>query len=97
MSNIIQLPPPPDEPGNNPNEDRNKRLLDWANMVLVETGLAKAIRQAASIAELRDLVFDQDNPAIALAIRDALYPFRLRNGTAGARCQHAWRHRADQN
>jgi hypothetical protein len=74
MSKIIPLPPPPDESGSNPNADRNKRLFDWANTVLAEIGFVKAIRQAASIAELRDIVFDEDNPAIALAIRDALFP-----------------------
>jgi hypothetical protein len=75
VSKIVYLPPPDDagEPGD-ANAERTRRLFEWAIMVLTEVGLAPAVAQAASIAELRDIVFDPNDAVIALAVRDALYP-----------------------
>jgi hypothetical protein len=75
MSKIVQLPAllGADE-HSHANAERTRRLFEWATMVLTKFGHAKAVAQATSIAELRDLVFDANDAVIALAVRDALYP-----------------------
>jgi hypothetical protein len=80
MSKIVHLPATPDaDEHSHAAAERTQRLFEWATMVLTEVGLAKAVAQAASIAELLNLEFDANDAGIALAVRDALYPAAGRN------------------
>ena len=54
--------------------ERNQWLFDWADAVLEQIGLHKAVADAKSIEVLRGVTFNADNAGIALAIRDALHP-----------------------
>jgi hypothetical protein len=77
MTEVIQLPvrtsTDADEHAQADN-DRKRRLFDWALDVLKILGLDKAVTRAASIAELRAITLDLECTGITLAIRDALYP-----------------------
>jgi hypothetical protein len=77
MPEVIRLPVPTstdaDEYGQADN-DRKRRLFDWALGVLKSLGLVKAVAEAASITELRAITLDLECVEITLAIRDALYP-----------------------
>jgi predicted P-loop ATPase len=77
MPEVIRLPvltsTDADERGRADN-DRTRRLFDWALDVLKSLGLDKAVTRATSIAELRAITLDLECAEITLAIRDALYP-----------------------
>jgi predicted P-loop ATPase len=72
---IIQLPvlvvPDADDRAD---DQRNRRLFDWAKAVLRQLGLDQAIAQARSNEELRCVTLDLEDGRIILAIRDALHP-----------------------
>ena len=61
---------------------RKQRLFDWADAVLEQLGLVRAVAAARSIVELRTITFNMDSPAVDLAIRDALHP------ASGDRAEH---------
>jgi hypothetical protein len=77
MPGVIPLPvltsTDADEYGQADN-DRKRRLFDWALDVLKSLGLVEAVTRATSIAELRAITLDLERAEITLAIRDALYP-----------------------
>jgi hypothetical protein len=77
MPKVIVLPvvtsTDADERGQADN-DRKRRLFDWALDVIKSLGLDKAVTRATSIAELRAITLDLECTEITLAIRDALYP-----------------------
>jgi len=62
--------------------ERSRRLFDWADGVLRQLGLNKAVAAVGSIEELRNITFDADSAEVALAIRDALHP------ASGERAEH---------
>jgi hypothetical protein len=77
MVNVINLPVPASQGADEharADTERKQRLFDWADAVLKEVGLAKALAAARSIEELRLVTFDADDAEVALAIRDALHP-----------------------
>jgi hypothetical protein len=86
MSKIIPLLSPSSaEERANTNAERQRRLFEWAIKALAELGLAQAMAGAAWLTELCNVVFDVDDPAVALAVRDALHP-------ATGKCQDHFRH-----
>jgi hypothetical protein len=78
MPKVVKLPaptPPADEAAHaRADTQRNQRLFDWANAVLQQLGLDKAVATAKSIEELRRVSLDAESVAVTLAIRDALHP-----------------------
>jgi predicted P-loop ATPase len=54
--------------------ERQRSLFAWAHQTLTDLGLVAQIVQASSLAVLRSLRFDENDPAVALAIRAALHP-----------------------
>jgi len=50
VSKIVHLPAPLDAEHSHANAERTRRLFEWATMVLMKVGLAKAVAQATSIA-----------------------------------------------
>jgi predicted P-loop ATPase len=58
------------------------RLFEWAGLVLKNLRLTKAVKQAASIEQLRAIALNVEGADVALAIRDALYP------ATGARAEY---------
>jgi hypothetical protein len=71
MADVIRLPP---QGGHRSNADRNAELFKWALDLLQRLGLDRAVQQAATVEELRNIVLDLDDAAIILAIRDVLHP-----------------------
>jgi hypothetical protein len=54
--------------------ERRRLLSEWAANVLTATGVAGAIEQVKSIAELGAVAFNLDDTQVILAIHDALFP-----------------------
>jgi Virulence-associated protein E-like domain len=54
--------------------ERAEQLFAWADAVLKQVGLTKAVAAARTIEELRRVIFNTDSAEIILAIRDALHP-----------------------
>jgi len=77
---IVKLPIPAAQQAKGADEharadtERNQRLFDWADAVLKQLGLHKAVADAKSIETLRGVTFNADSAEIAMAIRDALHP-----------------------
>jgi predicted P-loop ATPase len=73
--NVVQLPVLVSSDADERADDqRNRRLFDWARAVLNRIGLDQAVARAQSIDELRRITLDLEDAQIALAIRDALHP-----------------------
>jgi hypothetical protein len=76
MARIVRLPVPldSDDHARATNAERTRRLFEWAATVLRNLGLATAVAQATSVAELRGITLNVDGAEVSLAIRDALHP-----------------------
>jgi Virulence-associated protein E len=67
-SNIIEVPFTRTE------DQRERAVFAWADRALHEFGLIERIARAASLNELRKIIFDPNTAEVDLAIRDALHP-----------------------
>ena len=73
MSSIIPFPQDAEQYSKEETE-RKLQLFAWANRVLRDLGFADRIKQAASLEELRKVIFDHEAADVILAIRAALHP-----------------------
>jgi predicted P-loop ATPase len=77
MAKVVKLPVPitrtTDEHARADTE-RNRRLFAWADAVLKQLGVDKAVTAARSTEELHGVTFDADTVEVILVIRDALHP-----------------------
>ena len=62
--------------------ERRQRLFDWADRLLKQLGLTKAVTSAKSAEALRTVTLDVDDAEVILAINDALHP------ASGKRAEH---------
>jgi hypothetical protein len=79
MSKVVKLPVPVSQPLTEDDHaradtERNLRLFAWANRVLKQLGVDRAVAAARSVEQLHSVVFDADAIEVILAIRDALHP-----------------------
>ena len=77
MAKVVKLPIPAAHDADEharADTQRNQGLFAWADKVLKDLGLDRAVAAAKSIAELRKLTLDTDTLEVILAIRDALHP-----------------------
>jgi predicted P-loop ATPase len=78
MSKVIKLPittPPPNAEERARAETESKSaLFAWADAVLVELDVGKAVRDATTLQEIRAVSFDPNAADVILAIRAALHP-----------------------
>jgi putative DNA primase/helicase len=72
--NIVPFTPPSAAEHTNAETERKNKQFAWAECVLHQVGLADRITHAATLNELRQIVFDGDDLEITLAINDALNP-----------------------
>jgi hypothetical protein len=77
MAKVVRLPVPVGqdaEAGAHADNERKHRLFAWANTVLRQLGLDRAVLKANSLEALRRITLDVDSVDVLLAIRDALHP-----------------------
>jgi predicted P-loop ATPase len=77
MAKLISLPVPLEqdtEAHARADSERKRRLFEWADTVLKQLGLDRAVARVSSIAALRRITLDADGAEVILAIRDALHP-----------------------
>jgi hypothetical protein len=88
MAKVANLPVPASSAGEDEHAradtDRRRQLFAWADEVLKQLGLRRAVFTAQSVEELRCIVLDVDDAEVDLAIRDALYPADVIGGSASA-------------
>jgi predicted P-loop ATPase len=85
MAKLINLPTPVTLDADahaRADSERAKGLFAWADAVLKQIGLTKAVATARSIEELRRVTFNAESAEVILAIRDALHP------ASGQRAKH---------
>jgi predicted P-loop ATPase len=54
--------------------ERKRQLFAWAELVLKQLGLDRAVARASSVEALRRITLDAGSAEVVLAIRDALHP-----------------------
>ena len=78
MARLINLPAvsavPDAEAHGRADTARRRELFAWADAVLAQLGLDRAIARAQTIEALRRIVLDTDSVEVILVIRDALHP-----------------------
>jgi predicted P-loop ATPase len=75
MAKLVRLPIKLDDDDRaRSNAERTRRLFEWAATVLEHLGLVKAVTEATTIEELRNITLDVKDAEVSLAIRDALHP-----------------------
>jgi hypothetical protein len=77
MAKIVKLPVPVSKTADDharTDTERNRLLFAWADAVLKQLGVDKAVAAARSIEDLHGVTFDADSAEVILAIRDALHP-----------------------
>jgi hypothetical protein len=78
MAKLINLPAVPAVPDaeahGRADTARRRQLFAWADAVLVQLGLDRAIARVQTIEALRRIVLDIDSAEVILAIRDVLHP-----------------------
>jgi hypothetical protein len=75
MAKLVHLPISRDDDGRTRgNAERTRRLFQWAATVLERLSLVRAVAEAATIEELRNITLNVEDAEVSLAIRDALHP-----------------------
>jgi hypothetical protein len=75
MAKLVHLPIPLDDDVRaRGNAERMSRLFKWATTVLEHLGLVRAVTEATTIEELRNITLNLEDAEVSLAIRDALHP-----------------------
>src|SRR6516165_7003982 len=82
MAKLIPFPEPNAEAHAQAETERKRKLFAWADAVLQQLGLTAKVAKAASIDDLRKIIFDYGDVEVEFAIRDALHP------AAGPRAEH---------
>jgi hypothetical protein len=75
--NVVKLPvvrPLSTEEQASEESKRKTALFAWCDVLLKKLGLLDRIAQAATLDELRRVIFDDQAAKVTLAIRDALHP-----------------------
>jgi predicted P-loop ATPase len=75
MAKLVRLPISlDDDDRTRGNAERTRHLFEWAATVLEHLGLVRAVTEATTIEELRNITLNVEGAEISLAIRDALHP-----------------------
>src|SRR5262249_16257367 len=77
MAKVVKLPVPvsrTEDEYARADTERNRHLFAWADGVLKQLGVDKAVAAARTVEELHGVTFNADSAEVILAIRDALHP-----------------------